>query len=164
MSKWIQKFKTSSDLAREDSETELQWRFNPPATESELKRLESHLGAPIPQGLRQFLLEANGIQILDASWGDEWRPLFFSVEQMLTDVVEYLETSGNPMPPEEELRSVAFFSHHNGFSYLNAICIRNFAEFCAGDVVYLEHDSGEWSKIADSLEEFLLDPYNCCLA
>lgn len=163
MSKWIEAFKEATEGARIEYDPTLEWRFGPPAAPMELDRLRQHLRAPIPSSLQELLSEANGIEILDETWGEEWEPLYFSVEQMLTDVVDYLETSGNPMPPAEELQSVVFFSHQNGFACLNAICVRSFLAFNAGDVVCLEHDCGEWTKVADSLDEFLLDPCSCCL-
>lgn len=111
MRNWREIFEQSAKQVPDRDEYEIRYQFGQPSSNAELARLESHLHGPIPNDLRSLLSEFNGIQIKQKYWGDDWRPLYLNIEQMLGDLVDYIETSGNEMPPPNELGCVAFFAH-----------------------------------------------------
>jgi hypothetical protein len=142
---------------------EAEYRFNPPASDGEIARLEQRLGTALPADLRSLLLEFNGVAYRDRYWGKEWRPLYLSVQEILGELEDYIANSGNPAPPAEELDSVAFFAQQNGFAVLFALCIRSFGNFAVGQVLSLDHETGEFELERETLEEFVSDPAYCTL-
>jgi hypothetical protein len=140
-----------------------EYRFAAPATTDEIARLEQNLGSPLHPDLRSMLLEFNGVAYRDKYWGPQWRPLYLSVSQMLEELQDYFANSGNPLPAADELRNVAFFAQQNGFGVVYAVCSRNFGDFTSGQVLALDHETGEFALERESLEEFVSDPSNCTL-
>ena len=152
---WKTTFERSAEAVPDRAERCVAYRFGPPASDTELEMLSGHLGSAVPSDLRAMLQEFNGIEIRDKYWGASWQPLYLSVDQMLHDVPEYVRTSGNPIPPSEELANVAFFAHQNGFAELYGVCLRAFSSFGDGDVLVMDHDTGEFDRAEDSLMGFV---------
>ena len=161
MSIWKETFERSAEGVPDRAERGIAYRFGPPATDSQLVDLERHLGSVTPSDLQAMLREFDGIEIRDKYWGASWQPLYLNVDQMLEDVPEYLQTSGNPVPPSEELASVAFFAHQNGFAELYGVCLRAFSDFGAGDILGLDHETGEFARAEDSLMDFVGSAQYC---
>ena len=154
MSLWKETFERSAEDIPDRAERGIAYRFGPPATDSQLADLERFLGSVLPSDLQAMLRQFDGIEIRDRYWGPSWQTLYLSVDQMLEDVPDYLQTSGNPVPPPSELASVAFFAHQNGFAELYGVCLRAFSGFGAGDVLVLDHETGEFAQAKDSLMDF----------
>ena len=64
--------------------------LNPPASRSELARLASVLGAPVPQDLEEFYLGADGMRDPEM---DRWHVNFWSIERVIRekDIVRHNE-------------------------------------------------------------------------
>lgn len=163
MGRWKDMFELSAAKVPDKSARHLRHRFGPPATATELATLEGLLRGAIPAELRSMFSEFNGIEVEDGYWGEGWCPLYLSTEQIVADVTDYIETSGNPMPPPDELASVAFFAHQNGFAELYAVCIRKFSDFGLGQVLVLDHETGEFELAEESLSAFVSNPEYCVL-
>ncbi len=142
---------------------EAEYRLGPPASDGEIARLEQHLGVALPADLHSLLLEFNGVAYRDRYWGEEWRPLYLSIQEMLGELENYIANSGNPFQPAEELDNVAFFAQQNGFAVLFALCTRPFGDFSVGQVLSLDHETGEFELERETLEEFVSDPAYCTL-
>ena len=161
MSFWKATFERSAESVPDRVERGVAYQFGAPATDHQLGLLSGHLGSAVPSDLRAMLQEFDGVEIRDKYWGPSWQPLYLSVDQMLHDVPEYVGTSGNPVPPLEELASVAFFAHQNGFAELYGVCLRAFSGFGAGDVLVLDHETGEFARAEDSLMDFVGSAQYC---
>uniref|UniRef100_UPI002FD9AD5D SMI1/KNR4 family protein n=1 Tax=Arsukibacterium sp. TaxID=1977258 RepID=UPI002FD9AD5D len=163
LNRWREIFEQSAMNVPDKEELEIRYQFGQPSTESELATLEHQLGGPIPTELRSMLKEFNGIEIKEKDWGESWRPLYLSIAQILLEVVDYIETSGNPMPASDELANVVFFAHQNGFAELYAVCMRDFSEFRSGQILVLDHETGELQLAEESLSAFVSNPDYCTL-
>jgi hypothetical protein len=142
---------------------EAEYRFNTPASDGEIARLEQRLGMALPADLRSLLLEFNGVAYRDRHWGKEWRPLYLSIQEMLGELEDCIANSGNPAPLAEQLDSVVFFANQNGFAVLFALCVRSFGDFSVGQVVSLDHETGDFELERETLEEFVSDAAYCTL-
>ena len=161
MSNWKEKFDSSSFGVSDKDELELEYKFGPPASETDIHETEESLKIIFPNELRSLLSEFNGIEAKDKYWG--WRQLYLSTSTMKNELQEYLMESGNPMPPKEELERVVFFAQQNGFALLFAVCIDAFEEFDKGQIICLVNDTGEFELECDSLDEFVSSSDYCVL-
>lgn len=162
MGKWRNAFEKSAAASvrgREDLEVE----FEPgaPATAKQLSEFSLALGITVPGALLEMLGEFNGVRSKDKYWG--WTSLYLNTKEILVDVPAYLAESGNPAPPEDQLRSVVFFAQQNGYAVLFAICAIPFEEFECGHVLALDHETGEFELEAKSLLEFVQRSDYCTL-
>ncbi len=141
-----------------------EYRFAAPATSDEIARLENSFGSGLHPDLRSMLFEFNGVAYRDKYWGPGWNPLYLSVPQILEqpeELREYFGGSEGPIPAVEEFHNVAFFAQKNGFGVVYALCLRSFGDFTSGQVLALDHETGEFEFERESLAEFVADPANC---
>ncbi len=153
---------SASNVARRD-ELEIEYFFGKPATDDEILSVEEARGFRLPNELRELLKEFNGIEIKEKYWGPNPRPLYLSTQNMLVDIPEYIQESGNPMPPVDQLASVIFFAHQNGFAELYAVCAESFNDFRLGQVLCLDHETGEFELERGSLKQFVECSEYCVL-
>jgi len=159
---WKNKFEKSSSEFVDKDELELEYKFGDPATEDQLSEVEKSLRICIPDSLRTLLLEFNGIEAKDKYRG--WNQLYLSTSNIMKEIPEYIQDSGNPMPPNDHLSKVIFFSQQNGFAVLYAVCVEPFETYLPNQIVAVESDAGEFYLACESLSEFVSSSEYCHLS
>ena len=160
---WKKLFEQSAWNVANRDELEVEYFFGKPVTDDEISKVEDALGLRLPNELCELLREFNGIETKQKYWGPNPRPLYLSTQNMLVDIPEYIQESGNPMPPNDQLASVIFFAHQNGYAELYAVCVKSFKGFQLGQVLCLDHETGEFQLERDSLKEFVECSEYCVL-
>ena len=152
---WKKLFDESAGNVARRGEREVEYFFGKPVTDDEISNVEEALGLRLPNELRELLKEFNGIEVKQEYWGPNPLPLYLSTQNMLVDIPKYIQESGNPMPPIDQLGSVVFFAHQNGFAELYAVCVKSFDDFQLGQVLCLDHETGEFELERNSLKHFV---------
>lgn len=162
MSKWKRVFEKAFRDFEEVDELEMEFSFYAPASASEIKSLESSKRVKLTEDLKSMFLEFNGVAVKEKYLGR--KNLYLPISEIIGDVEDYIVNSGNPMPPEAELNSVVFFAQQNGYAVLYAICCQPFGRFGVGQVLALDHETGEFDVESESQEEFVGNSWHCRLS
>ncbi|WP_273209581.1 SMI1/KNR4 family protein [Marinobacter subterrani] len=162
MSKWKRIFENAFRDFEEVDELEMELSFYAAASTSDIKNLEDSKQVQLTKDLKSMFLEFNGISVKEKYWGR--KNLYLPLSEVMGDVEDYIVNSGNPMPPETELNSVVFFAQQNGYAVLYGMCCQPFGEFEAGQVLVLDHETGEFEVESDNLEEFVSNSWHCGLS
>ncbi|MBL8812658.1 MAG: SMI1/KNR4 family protein [Planctomycetaceae bacterium] len=156
MGKWREIFCSSENCENED-----ECVFNPPATEQEIKRFESDIGASLPADLREMLLEFNGI---DKPEHGRQAPFILGLKNM--KLPEFYTDWDVPTDNLLEWsKNIVYVRQFNSFTYLWGIVVKPFDDFKVGDVVEFDHDdidddieaSDFFTRNLKSLKEVILD-------
>lgn len=157
MGKWQKLFESSLPPVKQRDRGR-QYTFGPPATAEELAAAEQALGIQLPASLRELFSEFNG------SWwtsedhraiGEAGEKLFLDLNNLAVRVPNYFRNCGNILPPEEDLKKVVFFAQWNGFSDLWGVCVAKVAGRKVGEIVHLDHETGELAKAFKDLTDFV---------
>lgn len=162
MSKWKGLFETAFRGFEEVDELEMDFRFYDPASTVDIKILEGSKRLQLTEDLKSMFLEFDGISVKEKYWGS--KNLYLPISEVIGDVEDYIVNSGNPMPPETELNSVVFFAQQNGYAVLYGMCCRSFGLFEVGQVLALDHETGEFEVESATLEEFVGNSWHCGLS
>lgn len=162
MSKWKEIFDKAFNEFEDVDELEMEYRFLDPASEEQLNLFENKTSGSIPPDLRSLYQEFNGICVKEKYWG--WENLYLPISESLEELQDYFNTSGNPIPPESEIENVAFFAQQNGYAILYGVCCSSFGKFKTGQVLGLDHETGEFELESKTLEEFVKDSWHCTLS
>ena len=162
MSKWKRIFEAAFLNFEEVDELEMEFSFYAPASTSDIKSLEDYKRVQLTDDLKSMFLEFNGISVKEKYWGR--KNLYLPISEIMGAVEDYIVNSGNPMPPEAELNSVMFFAQQNGYAVLYGMCCQPFGEFDVGQVLALDHETGEFEVESENLEEFASNSWHCGLS
>jgi hypothetical protein len=85
--------------------------------------------------------------------------VYFGTDGMLAGVPDYLRNWGAPptTPSGADLRKVVFVGQQNGYADLYGVCLDAVGGFEAGQVVKLDHETGDLEEAFDSLKAFVED-------
>lgn len=156
MGKWRALFEAGlPPVAEREYRTE--YTFGPPATAEQIAAAEASLKVRFPGDVREMLSEFNGMwSVTTFDAGNTYDEIhFLDIQHMAADVPDYCADSGNPMPPEEDLRKVVWVGQSNGFGELWGVCAEAVAGHAAGSVVHMDHEVGELEACRPSLAEFV---------
>lgn len=156
MSKWRELFEAGQPAVAE-REDRTEYTFGPPATADQIAAAEAALKVRFPADVREMLSEFNGVwSVTTFDAGNTYDEIhFLNLQHMTADVPDYCSDSGNPMPPEEDLRKVVWVCQSNGFGDLWGVCAEAVAGHPAGAVVHMDHEVGELEECRPSLAEFV---------
>lgn len=160
---WKARLMTAIDAFEDRIALGAEYAFGPPATDDEILALESALGRPIPEELRELWLEFNGVRYRDACWGDQRIPLYFSTQDITGALASYFAETDNVIPDIAQRARVAFFAQQNGMSVLYAICVDRFGGFAPGQVLVLDSEAEAFEFHCDTLAKFVSEPAHCSL-
>lgn len=140
-----------------EREYRTEYTFGPPATAEQIAAAEAALKVRFPAAVREMLSEFNGVwSVATFDAGNTYNEIhFLNLQHMTADVPDYCADSGNPMPPEEDLRKVVWVCQSNGFGELWGVCTEAVAGHPAGAVVHMDHEVGELEECRPSLAEFV---------
>lgn len=116
MGRWRELFEAGRPTVAEP-ENRSEYTFGPPATADQIAAAEATLRVRFPDDVRELLSEFNGVW--SGKTSDDIHLL--DLRHMTIDVPEYCADSGNPMPPEEDLRKVVWVGQSNGFGELYGV-------------------------------------------
>src|SRR5215475_12789573 len=117
MGKWRDAFESGLPPEDERDAGDV-YTFGPPATPEQLAEVERELKLRLPADVREMLSEFNGVWLAYTNYGGGPDRLYLTTKDMIVDVPDYIRTSGNYMPPDDQLSKVAFVSQSNGFGAL----------------------------------------------
>ncbi|MCW8128683.1 SMI1/KNR4 family protein [Microbulbifer halophilus] len=162
MSNWKRIFETAFRDFEGVDELEMEFSFYAPASIVDIRGIEDSKGVKLTEELKGIFLEFNGISVKEKYWGR--KNLYLPISEVIEDVEDYIKNSGNPTPPETELNSVVFFAQQNGYAVLYGMCCQPFGEFKVGQVLALDHETGEFEVESENLEEFVGNSWHCGLS
>jgi hypothetical protein len=133
----------------EERESGELYQFGAPANVDQLAEAEAALGRRLPNDLRELLLEFNGVwytSAVDREMGHAPEILYLDLHHM---------TGMYARGYQEHIPNVLCFRMVNGFGYVWAVCLKDTADFRAGNVVGIGHETGEPEYRAPTLFDFV---------
>ena len=113
------------------------FRFGPPATDDELSTLEETIDAPLPDELRDFLRECNGIKQVHSIMEE---PIFLHTSEMPDAIEGYHDWDWPTEHFLEWSKNIVYVCYVNGDACMYGVVIRDFASYKVGQVVSFDHD------------------------
>lgn len=142
MGKWKEAFEKSYEPRFGRGEGD--FVFNPPATNKEIKKLETELGASLPPDVRDMLLEFNGVAHKDCG---KLFPYIFGTSDMLTAVEKvYLDWDWPTDLLLKWSKNMVYICQANGYSKMWGVVVKPFGRFKPGKVIGFDHDEIAFAK------------------